>query len=119
MTDEQAQVCTCAEPAAPCPACLARRDRHGFPKDWRERMRRPCPTCIHPEGYDRLSGPCPTCDGEGVASDLACEWCGHADGSHGNGCRLGLGPDECVHEWLDRPESDTRECLICGTEVAG
>lgn len=25
----------------------------------------------------------------------------------------------CEHEWLDRPESDTRECLICGTEVAG
>lgn len=23
------------------------------------------------------------------------------------------------HEWLERPESDTRECLICGTEVAG
>lgn len=27
--------------------------------------------------------------------------------------------DVCDHEWLDRPESDTRECLICGTEVAG
>jgi len=26
---------------------------------------------------------------------------------------------ECLHDWLDRPESDTRECLICGTEVAG
>lgn len=24
-----------------------------------------CPTCIHPEGYDRLSGPCPTCNGTG------------------------------------------------------
>lgn len=23
------------------------------------------------------------------------------------------------HHWLDRPESDTRECLICGSEVAG
>ena len=23
------------------------------------------------------------------------------------------------HYWLDRPESDTRECVICGTEVAG
>ena len=23
----------------------------------------------------------------------------------------------CDHEWLDRPESDTRECLICGTEA--
>lgn len=25
----------------------------------------------------------------------------------------------CDHEWLDRPESDTRACLICGTEVSG
>lgn len=25
-----------------------------------------CQTCIHPEGYDRLSGPCPTCGGDGV-----------------------------------------------------
>ena len=23
---------------------------------------------------------------------------------------------ECQHEWLDRPESDTRECLICGVD---
>lgn len=29
-------------------------------------------------------------------------------------------PGSCGdHQWLDRPESDTRECLICGTEVAG
>lgn len=28
-------------------------------------------------------------------------------------------PIPCEHEWLDRPESDTRECLVCGTEVAG
>lgn len=27
--------------------------------------------------------------------------------------------DECAHEWLDRPESDTRECLICGAEASG
>lgn len=25
----------------------------------------------------------------------------------------------CDHLWLDRPESDTRECLLCGTEVSG
>lgn len=25
-----------------------------------------CPTCVHSEGYDRLSGPCPTCHGDGV-----------------------------------------------------
>lgn len=48
-----------------------------------------------------------------------CEWCNER-GTHLDGCRLGLGPGEsCDHHWLDRPESDTRECLICGTEVAG
>lgn len=25
----------------------------------------------------------------------------------------------CGHSWLDRPESDSRECLICGTEAFG
>lgn len=25
----------------------------------------------------------------------------------------------CLHEWLDRPESDTHECLICGEERSG
>ena len=41
-------------------------------------------------------------------------------------CRMGACPgdfvddqDECAHEWLDRPESDTHECLICGTEGLG
>lgn len=30
------------------------------------------------------------------------------------------GSDLCEnHHWFWRPESDTRECLICGTEVAG
>lgn len=23
----------------------------------------------------------------------------------------------CPHDWLNRPESDTSECLICGLEV--
>jgi hypothetical protein len=27
--------------------------------------------------------------------------------------------ERCDHEWLDRPESDTRECLICGEERNG
>lgn len=26
---------------------------------------------------------------------------------------------KCDHQWLDRPESDTHECLICGAEEAG
>lgn len=25
----------------------------------------------------------------------------------------------CAHDWLDRPESDSRECLLCGEEVFG
>lgn len=35
------------------------------------------------------------------------------------GCWVETDPDECEHHWLDRPESDTRECLICGTEASG
>lgn len=27
--------------------------------------------------------------------------------------------DVCLHEWLDRPESDSRVCLICGDEEFG
>lgn len=30
-----------------------------------------------------------------------------------------LRSDKCAHDWLDRPESDTRECLICGAEALG
>lgn len=79
----------------------------------------------------------------------ACEWCGRSDGhangcrlglgpdEHGSECACvppyancshppcgcpdcvrGLRAD-CDHHWLDRPESDTRECLICGTEETG
>lgn len=44
--------------------------------------------------------------GTRVAEVVACvlrEWAADLEG-------------ECSHEWLDRPESDTRECLVCGTE---
>lgn len=41
-------------------------------------------------------------------------------------CRTGTCPGdfvddqgECAHSWLDRPESDTHECLICGYEGSG
>ena len=47
--------------------------------------------------------------GTRVAEVVACvlrEWAADLEG-------------ECSHEWLDRPESDTRQCLICETEVAG
>lgn len=27
--------------------------------------------------------------------------------------------EPCQHEWLDRPESDSRECLMCGSEAFG
>jgi hypothetical protein len=30
--------CTCTDPAVACPACLAKRDRNGWPTDWRQRM---------------------------------------------------------------------------------
>lgn len=33
-----ADVCTCTDPAVACPACLRKRDRHGWPKDWQSRM---------------------------------------------------------------------------------
>ncbi len=51
-------------------------------------------TCTH---YN--DDACPTCDFDGYyrAQDAS----------------------RCAHDWLDRPESDTRECLICGTEVSG
>ena len=45
--------------------------------------------------------------GTRVAEVVACvlrEWAADLEG-------------ECAHEWLDRPESDTRECLVCGTEA--
>lgn len=35
---KQRSVCTCTDPAVACPACLSKRDRHGFPMDWRNRM---------------------------------------------------------------------------------
>lgn len=49
----------------PCPKC-------GESMRFCEHMDDPfaavsCPTCAHPEGYDRLSGPCPTCKGDGQA----------------------------------------------------
>lgn len=28
-------------------------------------------------------------------------------------------PEACYHSWLDRPESDTHQCLICGEEGSG
>lgn len=53
-------------------------------------------------------------DGGGVYSATdCCRRCGEY--RTGWGCPAVYG----AHEWIDRPESDTRECLICGTEVAG
>lgn len=62
----------------------------------------------------------PLLDDEGFVST-----CGCGCGVDGDGmCPCGCDEPECPglcgeHHWLDRPESDTRECLICGTEVAG
>ncbi len=53
-------------------------------------------------------------DGGGIYSATdCCRRCGEY--RTGWGCPAVYG----AHVWIDRPESDTRECLICGTEVAG
>ena len=123
-----------------------------------------CPTCIHPEGYDRLGGPCPTCGGDGVlppgiwqarhvesGATVACcdraEAEGHVRESASGpwvaelsvpaqarcSCVPGICAEEdeccenhecrgtaaCDHEWLDRPESDTRECLADWLDEVG
>lgn len=50
----------------------------------------------------------PICPDRGIPQS-ECPWsCDHGEGGW-----------HCSHEWLDRPESDTRECLICGAEVSG
>lgn len=52
----------------------------------------------------------------------ACRRVGNREGNKAGPVREDGGCPGCEcgdHEWLDRPESDTRECLICGTEAAG
>lgn len=61
--------------------------------------------CPH-EPDQHAEGTCEVCD---YAFALAAAFENEADD----------GGWHCAHEWLYRPESDTRECLICGTEVAG
>ena len=59
---------------------------------------------------------CPICD---MRFDKECAACGCGLDGYGN-CPCGCyGWDRCDHDWLDRPESDSRECLICGVEVFG
>jgi hypothetical protein len=110
-TTETAHTCTCTDPAVACPSCLARRDRNGWPKDWQERMRE----------WLRESF-CPGCGKAGVIVGLDSVLRETRPTVRPHVCGVGgpgSGEIECAHEWLDRPESDTRECLICGTEVAG
>jgi hypothetical protein len=46
----------------------------------------------------------------GCEAELCPNWAGF-------GCVCdALGIDSCDHQWLDRPESDTRECMVCGEE---
>lgn len=52
----------------PCPACGGSMRFCECMDDPFAPAVRQCPTCVHPEGYDRLSGPCPTCQGEGVVT---------------------------------------------------
>lgn len=49
-TTEFDYTCTCTDPGVACSSCVANRDRNGWPKDWRERMREwmresSCPGC--------------------------------------------------------------------------
>lgn len=57
--------------------------------------------------------------GEPESRCASCAACAACDGSCGTCPYHSAVAPECDHEWLDRPESDTRECLICGTEVFG
>lgn len=58
-------------------------------------------TCQHgaPEGNCPSCAACAACDG-------GCGACPYADS-------LGW---RCAHQWVDRPESDTRVCDLCGDE---
>ena len=58
-TTEIAHTGTSTDPAVPCPSCLARRDRKGWPKDWQGRMR---------DGWHDLMRPGDDCGG-------APDWC--------------------------------------------
>lgn len=65
---------------------------------------------------------CPACGCPDVTGGLDCVLYETRPTFRRHTCGLGgpgSGEVECVHEWLDRPESDTRECLTCGTEAAG
>jgi len=79
----------------------------------RECLRRdPTPVRLH-------EGPVPEYQ-VGSVADMRPERCVMTEHSPSEaGC-----DDECTglcgeHHWLDRPESDTRECLVCGLEVTG
>ena len=100
--DSDAALCPCGEPighAHHCGSCCGCgvADRH-----------------VHMTTVEHLRR-CPICD---MRFDKECAACGCGLDGYGN-CPCGCyGWDHCDHEWLDRPESDTRECLICGTEAA-
>lgn len=111
QSSETAHTCTCTDPAVACPSCLALRDGNGWPKDWQERMREWMQESL-----------CPGCGKAGVVVGLDSVLRETRPKVRPHACGVGgpgSGEIECQHEWLDRPESDTRECLICGTEVAG
>jgi hypothetical protein len=75
MTDNGPVYYGVMPPAYVCSLCGESVSRNGFDAEglWHgSRATSPipppvrCPTCVHPEGYDRLSGPCPTCHGDGA-----------------------------------------------------
>ena len=110
MTERRTEfdyTCTCTDPGVACSSCVANRDRNGWPKDWRERMRE----------WMRESS-CPGCGKAGVVVGLDSVLRETRPAVRPHACGVG-GPGseiECQHEWLDRPESDTRVCELCGEE---
>ena len=63
---------------------------------------------------------CPACGKAGVVMALDYTLLETVPTVRPHACGVGgPGAGGCDHEWLDRPESDSRECLICGEEVFG
>lgn len=56
----------------------------------------------------------------GCTDERACPGgCGWATDDLCSRCAPVALTGECHHYWLDRPESDTHECLVCGLEASG
>lgn len=68
---------------------------------------------------ERWKSHCPACGKAGVVMGLDYALLETVPTVRPHACGVGGPGSACGHEWLDRPESDSRECLICGEEVFG